>query len=208
MPNGDVAAFLKLLTGHRSAKGKDVDLFFPKTRTMRVLLSLSALSLALSLSAQTDQGDWIVGGTLSFNTTDNVNAFAFTPSVGMFLVRNLALGGNLGISTREVGNLRTTQWNLGPFVRYYIGSWNYRPFLVAGAGYLSETQSGKPRENGFQYAAGAGLAMFLNEAVALEIVGEYNSNKLKDRDASDGFRFLLGFQVYIDRFRMGRVTGK
>jgi len=174
---------------------------------MKYCIVLSLLLLSLAAGAQTERGDWLVGGVLSFNTTENVNNFSFTPSAGAFLVKNLALGGSLGINVREVGDLRTTQWSLGPFLRYYIGPWNYRPFLVAGAGYLSESQSRQPRENGFQYAAGVGLAMFIHETVALEVIGEYNGNKLKNRDISDGFRFLMGFQVYIDGYRMGRVTG-
>jgi hypothetical protein len=203
--------FLNSLTAgcraqHPAEKGTFVD--EPNVNIMKSIVTLSLLLLSFALGAQTDRGDWLVGGVLSFNTTENVNNFSFTPSAGAFLVRNLALGGSFGISVSEVGALRTTQWTLGPFLRYYIGPWNYRPFLVAGAGYLSESQSQQPSENGFQYAAGAGLAIFIHEMVALEIIGEYNGNKLKNRDSSDGFRFLMGFQVYIDGYRMGRVTGK
>jgi hypothetical protein len=152
--------------------------------------------------AQTEKGDWLVGGNLAFNTTRESNEFNLTPNAGYFFLRNLALGASLGITSVGKGELARTNWNTGPFIRYYIGSRTYRPFLLTGGGFESERQKGQPRESGFYFNAGLGLAAFLNETVALEFITDYFAINLKDRDVSDGFRFRVGFQVYIDRYRM------
>ncbi len=161
----------------------------------------------LLVRAQTETGDWLMGGQLSFNTTDALHEFTFSPQLGCFIVRNLAVGGSLSTSIRKIGELRTVSWDVGPTVRYYFGSRNYRPILTARAGFLSEKQSGLKAEKGWTYGVGAGLAAFLNEHVALEFIAEYNGNKLRDRKASDGFHFRAGFQVYMDRYRMRWLTG-
>lgn len=171
------------------------------------MVFLALLLLPVLGQGQTDEGDWLVGGTLFFNTTKENTEFNLTPNVGYFVFRNFAVGANLGVTTSGKGDLARTNWNVGPFLRYYLGSWNYRPFLVTGGGFEYERQKTLDAERGFYFNGGLGLAAFINETVALEFIADYFAINLKDRDTSDGFRFRVGFQVYIDRYRMPMSRG-
>ena len=61
----------------------------------KILLSLFFLLVITVTNAQTDKGDWMVGGNFRLNTSDNNTEIAFTPNAGVFVINNLALGGNL-----------------------------------------------------------------------------------------------------------------
>ena len=162
-------------------------------------LLLTAMVIA-NASAQTEEGVWMVGGIFSINTGDNATTVDLTPTAAFFVLKNLAIGGNITLSFTKLGDNKSTRFGVGPLTRYYFGKSNVRPFAHGEFGIVSqklELPSSSSTENGFRYLLALGLAGFINENVALEALAGYDHVKLSDFDGEGGFAFKLGFQVYL-----------
>ena len=94
--------------------------------------------------AQTDKGRWQLGAQIGNFKYQNegqyaVKAFAgtLTPTIGYFLANNLLLGTGIPVSysTAYLNNsgtyLKTYQlsYGLSPFITYYFGKGNLKPFV-------------------------------------------------------------------------------
>ena len=165
----------------------------------------------LFASAQTETGDWMVGGSFRLNTGDNNTTIGLTPNAGVFIIRNLAIGGNIGFDYSKLGNNKTTDFRIGPFTRYYFTQANVRPILHGSFNYVNR-QNKLPNysntEKGINFFLGAGAAIFLNEQVSLDALMGYNHTKLKDFDGNGGFAMTIGFQVYLLKDQVDKVRGK
>lgn len=113
------------------------------------LLSLAMLcAVAFASNAQTEKGDNLIGGSISYNRDkqkpENLNNlisqestnFAITPRFGHFISKNLAIGLSAGFTRSKnsselsfyTGNntlisnseSKNDNFNVGPFVRYYV----------------------------------------------------------------------------------------
>lgn len=172
-----------------------------KQLTTLVLLLL----LVFHVQAQTEKGDWLVGGELGFRTVESNSNFNFSPSAGWFILNNFALGANLGIDLSKTGDTKFRSWGLGPFMRFYFPGETFRPFVRAsweGLRRRTETSGVSSTVKGNSYFLGLGLAIFINENVALEPVAGYTSTNLKDREREGGFALRMGFQVYLNNQQM------
>lgn len=161
---------------------------------------LFVLTVGSNVFAQTEEGVWMVGGSISFNTGDNNTTIDLSPSAAYFVMRNLAVGGNFSLSYSKLGQNKTTQFGVGPLVRYYFGKTNIKPFVHGEFGIVSQKfkfPNSSNTENGINFLLALGLAGFINENVALEALAGYDHTKLKDFDGDGGFAFRLGFQVYL-----------
>ena len=164
--------------------------------------------IGLHSFAQTDMGDYLVGGNLGFRTNSNNSSFTLTPNVGYFFAKNFAAGASITINTVKTGASRNTDVGIGPFARYYFGQSNFRPFINGGLGYLSSTyKSGnyKYTSNGFYTTLGLGAAAFINQNVAFEGIAAYNYTKYNNAGSSNGFGLNFGFQVYINNGKMATL---
>ncbi|HYF30302.1 MAG TPA: outer membrane beta-barrel protein [Chitinophagaceae bacterium] len=153
-----------------------------------------------NVAAQTEHGNWLIGGSFVLNTNDNSTTIGLNPTAGYFVMNNLAVGGTVILNYTKFGNSRSTTFGAGPLVRYYFGQTNIKPFVHGEFGLISEkTKVGanSNTENGINFLLGPGLAGFLNENVALEALAGYSYTKLKDFDGDGGFAFRVGFQVYL-----------
>jgi outer membrane protein W len=158
--------------------------------------------------AQTDMGDFLVGGNLGFRTNKNSSNFSLTPTVGYFFAKNLAVGANVTLSFQKEGSTNSNALGLGPFVRYYLGAGNLRPFLNGGVGYLNNTvKSGgfKNTTNGLYTTLGLGAAAFINPSVAFEGIAAYNYTKVQHAGGASGFSLNFGFLVYITNSKMATL---
>jgi hypothetical protein len=173
---------------------------------MKQLTTLTLLLLlAFYAPAQTEQGDWLVGGELGFRTVESNSNFNFSPSAGWFILKNFAVGANLGIDLSKSGDTKTRNWGFGPFARFYFPGETLRPFLrvsLDGLRRRTETAGFTSTVKGNGYFLGLGLAIFINENVALEPVAGYISTNLKDREREGGFALRMGFQVYLNNQQM------
>ena len=163
-----------------------------------LLLTLAVVS---NVFAQTEEGVWMVGGNININTGDNATTVEISPNGAFFVMRNLAVGGNITLSFSELGDNKLTRFGVGPMTRWYFGkNSNVKPFAHGEFGIVSlktETPSGSSTENGLQYLLALGLAGFLNPNVALEALAGYDHVKLSDFEGDGGFALRIGFQVYL-----------
>ena len=180
---------------------------------MKKLIFSAAVFLFISVTAfaQTEKGDWLVGGNITLNTAKNNTAIGLTPNAGMFILNNLAFGGNFSIVYTNQGSAKTTNFGIGPFARYYFSTAAVRPFLQASAGFLSTkvtADSASSSTNGLNYFLGVGAAYFINENISIEAVAGYDHTKYKDFDGTSGFLLKIGFQVYLNQRQVQNVRGK
>ena len=171
-------------------------------------LLLLLLFSAHFLFAQTDNGDFLVGGNLGFRTNKNSSNFTLTPNVGYFFAKNFAAGGSITLNFQKQGIVHTTNIGLGPFARYYFGQSNFRPFLHGGLGFLSssyKTGASKTTTNGFYTTLGIGGAAFINQSVAFEGLAAYDHTKNSKASSDNGFSLNFGFQVYINNSKMATL---
>ena len=170
---------------------------------MRKIIAVILLtSIFYTVKAQTEKGDWIVGGRVDLNTGENSTQIRFNPGAGVFVINNLAIGGNFVIDYAKSGDLKTTNFGFGPFARYYFTQGNAKPLLHTAFNYISSKAKGPSTSitnNGINFLAAGGVALFINQNVAVEILAGYSHTKFKDFDGSGGFNLGIGFQVYLSK---------
>jgi hypothetical protein len=160
------------------------------------------------LKAQTEKGDWLVGGLLDLNTAKNSTTFEFSPNAGYFVLDNLAIGGNLVFAYDKFGDLKATTFGIGPFARYYFTDSKIRPFFAGDMTFEKikfTTTVGSSTEDAFSWFLGGGAAFFINENVAVDGLIGYAHSKVSDEEGTGGLRLRVGFQVYINRHQVESV---
>jgi hypothetical protein len=184
------------------------------------------LSLALSvfastaLQAQTTKGTRILGlsaGQLDYQKRNNISNFSgvITPSAGVFLVDNLAVGASVpvgyyftkynGFSSYEKSRL--LEIGLLPWLRYYIPSQSrHRVFGELSAGGVFSSYRAKQlgsttfsgNDTDFRASAGLGYTYFLTPAVGLEALAAYSRNSgNRDSFGRGNLGLNLGFRIYL-----------
>lgn len=153
----------------------------------------------------------MAGGNLRINTAKNNAQFEFSPSIGYFLMDGLAMGARLSYQMEKLGSNSVSGLGFGPFARYYFGSEKFFPFFE-GAFDLSnrkyKTGTLTTTEQAFSLFGGGGLAIFLNENVALEGMLGYRNSRVKNQSGNGGLNLRIGFQVYLNRGQVERVRSK
>jgi hypothetical protein len=173
-----------------------------------ILFFVFSIALVVGVQAQTEKGDWLVGGILDLNTSSENTSFQFSPNAGYFVINNLAVGANLQISYDKLGSLKVNSFGVGPFVRYYFTDAKIKPFFTGDMNFLNRkitTNIGSNTESAFNYFLGGGAAIFINENVAIEGILGYDHTKVSDEDGSGGLRLRVGFQVYLNRHQVRNV---
>ena len=177
---------------------------------MKHILTLITIFLSVQyVSGQTEKGDWLVGGSFSLNTAKNSTTISLSPNAGYFLLDNFLLGGKLGYEFSELGDTKISAFDIGPFTRYYFQGTKVKPFGQFDLDFQSAkltTDLGSSTESAVGFFIGAGVALFLNENVALETVMGYKNTKVENQSGTGGFNMRLGFQVYINR--LGKLVKK
>lgn len=210
---------------------------------MKKLTLIAALAFFGAANAQTEtattsptaKGNWIIGGStnLGFNSNkvtqksgdysvdgQKTTTFNITPTVGYFVIDNLAVGLNLGYEVQkqdasydfnQTAKVTNTVFSVIPSVTYFIEADSKAfPYISAGAGYAAiktkvastETQN----DNYFVWGGKAGLAYFITPSIAIDLGLNYQQlstkyeetfstaeNKIifKTLGASIGFNFVL-----------------
>ncbi len=178
----------------------------------KILASILLCFMLVWANAQTEKGDWMVGGSFRLNTSNNNTEIALAPDAGIFVADNLAIGGNLALVYAKSGNAKTTTFGIGPFVRYYFTHDNIRPILHGSLNFTSEKTkiTGYPSStnNGTNYFLGGGAAIFISDQVSIDGLMGYYHSKFKGFNGGGGFALSIGFQVYLLRKQMDRLRGK
>lgn len=169
-------------------------------RKQLCLLTVLLVVTAATVSAQTEKGDWMVGGNFALNTAKNNAVFSLTPSAGYFFARNFVGGGIFSFTYSKQGDAKSTSVGAGPFARYYFGNSHLKPMVVAEFVFGNTADKLGTEKVNSSYRSmllGGGLAAFVNENVAIETIAGYNRSKREDFDGSNGFALKVGFQVYL-----------
>ena len=180
------------------------------------LLTLLIIFYSANAYCQIDKGNWMLGGVVSyaytryeseyFGVPHDYYALNIDPSLGYFFLDKLGIGIKAGINkigTRSAGTskyLTYTDFNVGPFARYYfLPKENILNFL-AEAGYQYGYEGGKngrPSKNTFTFSAGP--VAYFNSSVGLEFLVTYSTYKFSAINGSDGtIRFGLGLQIHLE----------
>ena len=161
-------------------------------------ITLFLLLSTVTLKAQTvGQGAFMMGGFLNFSS-DKFEAedkartyFTVVPSIGFYVIDDLAAGLNLSYSSVSIEGNSNTTTSLAPFVRYYV----FNPFFV-------EAQFGfsLDKDGGSYVAADIGYSWFVSRNVAVEPMIFYiNTNSDIEGLARSSFGFSVGIQTFIGR---------
>ncbi|HTL06916.1 MAG TPA: outer membrane beta-barrel protein, partial [Chitinophagaceae bacterium] len=147
----------------------------------KIVCSFLALFLLASFAkAQTEKGDWLVGGSMTINTTKGNSEFTFQPSGGYFFANNFAAGAQLQLSFSKQEDTKYSAFSAGPFARYYINIKEsaLKPFFHAdfniGSTGVKVPGFDKTSTTTTSFFIGAGAAYFINNNVALEALAGYN----------------------------------
>ena len=163
-----------------------------------------------AINAQTQRGDWMVGGNFRLNTSGNTE-ISLTPNAGLFFIRNFAVGGNVNLNYSKDGLTKTTAFGIGPYVRYYFGSAEVRPIIHGNFNFLSskiKINNTSSTNNGTNYFLGGGAAIFISQHVSLDVLVGYDHTDYNSLEGTGGFAMNIGFQIYLHKDQMDKVRGK
>lgn len=139
----------------------------------------------------------------------------FSPKIGFFITDNSALGFELPFtytseeSERNDEKYTSSSFTFAPFIRRYFGTNNIRPYLEGQIGYghvnteytlpsffNGSTSPDELSANLFLYEIEAGIGVFLNEMVSLDIALGYASTSTKFND-DNIMRIVSGFGLGV-----------
>ena len=197
---------------------------------MKKLLFLAAVAVfgMSTMNAQTDKGTWLFGASagLSFSSSTTtpefdgeevdgdttLSNFSITPSANYFVIDNLAVGLNLSFSSSKTkvdfdGNeseVKNSTFSVIPSAIYFFGESSTKPYLTAGAGLISSGgEEDTTKFSGLAINAGGGVAIFLNDNVAVNLGVTYLRSSLSNKENSDfknksnTFGLGAGFNIFI-----------
>ncbi len=184
-----------------------------------ILLSL-IIFCCVNLNAQISKGTWIVGGTGSFLTgkeavSPRTNTFLnIAPRGGYFIAKQFVVGATVSYSFNKQKfseNLKSTanSFGIGPFARYYFfpasKKINFLTEAYFGLQFFSSSSAQSPplppvRSSGssYEYAFRAGMALFLNPNVAIEILPGYLGYDPDKSTMPRQFTVNAGFQIHLN----------
>jgi hypothetical protein len=200
-------------------------------KTMKKFFTLSLiLGLTISTFGQTDGGKIFLGGTTNLTadlstskwksddnsgTNSKTTSIDFEPHVGIFVVKNLAIGLSLDVyyslyknSSSEDKSSQTLLEGT-PFLRFYIGNGKVKPFVQGKVGGGLEYYKDMPVDGTsttskytvFNFGFMGGVALFLNDHVSLDLGLGFNSNSSKAKENNDNnYRNIdhtIGFNIGI-----------
>ncbi len=156
------------------------------------VFSVLAISFT-SAEAQTEKGTFLLGGSVSFQTSNAVSVFSLNPDFGLFIVDNLAVGASANVLTSS----GSTSYAIGPFIRPYFGKEEKGKFFAQGSLLVGGASYSGSSSTSVGFGLGLGYALFLNQSVALEVKAEYQ--KLGAGSANGVFGLGAGFQIHYKK---------
>jgi outer membrane protein W len=176
--------------------------------------ALVGFFLTTQLNAQTDQGRFTVGSSFAnLSFSKGSVSVSLYPSVGYFVVDNLAVGLSLTAAygsndftfNAASTNLKSTILGVGPYVNYYFGEGKLKPVIGASFSYLHQSNDtidingniGKSKENYTNASLGGGIAYFINDNVSVNGIVNYNRDLRADVANPGSVNVNFGFQIFL-----------
>jgi hypothetical protein len=185
-----------------------------KTATLLLLF----LTITTPSFTQIKKGQFLIGGSINFESTKNENAinptytsnnFFFSPAIGYFMVDQLAGGLRLDFSLYDSksDNVEThsTATTISPFLRYYLLPVSKKVNAFIDVSYLHNKKKFSPgySEKAKGYYLSAGPSIFLTEQIALEFTLGYkhtNSDNFGNTEV-DIFNSGFGLQIHLGKLK-------
>lgn len=183
----------------------------------RVFFFFFFVFIFLSSHEQITKGNWLVGGSVSYASTNfrseyygapyNYRIVTVNPNVGYFVVNKLATGLKIGIESKNIkeigssGKNPLTILNAGPFLRYYFLKPDKSVNIFSEAVYQYGNHIG-PRETSpkSNFSFSAGSVAYFNTAVGLEFSVSYRTEKFVEAAGRNNtIQFGVGLQVHLQR---------
>ncbi|NOU18733.1 MAG: outer membrane beta-barrel protein [Bacteroidales bacterium] len=163
-----------------------------------------------SVHGQTTRGTILIGGESNFDLSSmnskwksddgsgsfsNTISLGISPKIGFFIIDNLAVGVKLPIGfqfQKDKNNDKYSSTSLGisPFLKYYFGTSNIKPYLNGSVGFSNLVMKDNPVTGPsdkntvgmFSFELGGGFGIFLNDKVSVDIGVGYNYSSYKDKE--------------------------
>lgn len=178
---------------------------------MKAITFLFVLFMSFSMLAQSpiSKGTINLNGNLSFssqsyeNSDPTLSILSINPQASYFLVDNLSLGLAVNYERRSIG-ASSTNYGIGPNLRYYFILEKFYPFISLGYSYTkSFNSSNDDMFNGNQYIISGGVAYFLTKSVALETAISYRIDRKTLPDSYKSYYKDLDIKSNIIMFGVG-----
>lgn len=184
----------------------------------KTIFLAAILFFAFTANSQVTKGNWLVGGNINFSSTNYKSDagsksvgfdFKLTPNIGYFIADKFATGIKAGIGKNgrkaegTTVSATYTDFNIGPFLRYYLLSPERQFNILTEVTYQYGFAGGnggskKPMKSTFAFAAGP--VIYFNNSVGLEFLIGYSTYKYATFSGSNKtFQFGLGLQVHLER---------
>lgn len=186
---------------------------------MKAIVCTLALFIAgfSSAMAQTEKGNRLMGvnvANIVIPTSGDVTIISLQPTYGWFVSQGLVVGAGIPFYHLGTDNSKLTQIGIAPFLRYYIGPSQVKPFLGVSVGVVNTSASTNGSASSSStdpiYSVTGGVAFFLNRHVSFDMalaytggdIGALNSYLAGTTNAltpniPKALNFSLGFQVYF-----------
>jgi len=159
----------------------------------------------------------MIGGVISYAST-NYNSANYgephaaynlqaKPNIGFFVADKFAAGittliNSSGVKpTGSTGFNKYTDFNIGPFVRYYLLPTENRTNILAETMYQIGYEKGNQKDPALKntFIAAAGPVFYFNNSVGLEMQISYSTYKFKSiQGFNHTIMFGLGLQVHLE----------
>lgn len=188
------------------------------------IVTIIAIMFTATAFAQfTNQGTFLLGGSSNlglsflsdksklgdgdFQDGSKLTSFSLSPQAGYFFINNLAAGLsiNFNSSKSKADNFEATSSFIlaGPFARYYMDKFYLEGTVGLGSSKSESTFSeGESKNSLTGWSLGAGYAVMLSDAVALEPQIYYSSLSRKDDEFVNreaGLSINLSLFVYLSK---------
>jgi len=163
-----------------------------------LVLILGLMGVNSITTAQTvGKGTIMLGGDAFFTSTsfdgidDNLTLISLTPSLGYFVIDDLAIGARVGLGFTSLGDFDATEISLGLSARFYVFDG-----LFPQVGFqFNSLKINDDADTSTDIMFGIGYTSFINKSVALEPMIMYSINS----EDNSTFGIGIGLQIFLGR---------
>lgn len=150
---------------------------------MKIFLCLLFISMPLFSQGMTSEGNFTLGGKLSFSSVNNGGRSSteldLSPNASMFVADNVEFGMSVTLMYQNWQHYSSqTQYGAGPYLNLYLTSGHTQPFIGIAYTYLNYGGGSYYQDDAInRYSVQAGVSIPLNDNVALQPVIQYSFYK-------------------------------
>lgn len=173
-----------------------------------------------NIYAQTEKGNFILGGNTSFTITHNntetfgdkvkMTNIMLQPYAGYFILDKFSAG--LSIDYDYSSSIKNADMSVLTDFRYYFTNSSVKPFVKLNAGYSNQLLDVghypvefRTNAHGLKVGAGAGVAIFFKDNMSIDITGQYfysNLKRVSGGTYGDLYDTSRNFKAKVDELRL------